>query len=376
MIERGRLNDLEVKGFKSIGHLKLKLRPLNLIIGANGAGKSNFMELFRFMNNLLDRKLQIHVKKHGKADKYLHFGRKTTPAIDIKLHFSPNSYIARLEPDQSGGLLFVRERCRFHAHETNGYGQETHEYKLANPGSEETGLPKLLFTNPTSAKEHVAHFISDWKLYHFHDTSESAPVKLDWRIRDSRVLHQDGRNLASFMNHIVETPAYEQIVRTVQRVAPFFHDFVLRPDEDDPKLIRLRWKHVGSDIEWDANDLSDGTLRFICLATLLLQPEPPTTILLDEPELGLHPYALGLLADMMRMASEKTQVIAATQSVTLANQFDWKDLIVVERRDNASTFRRLREREVSAWLENFEEGGTPLGMGDLWEKNIIGGNPK
>jgi len=142
----------------------------------------------------------------------------------------------------------------------------------------------------------------------------------------------------------------------------------LESERDNPQSIRLRWKHRGSDDTFDASDFSDGTLRFICLTTLLLQPRLPTIILLDEPELGLHPYALHLLAGMMRAASANTQIIASTQSVTLANQFSCEDLIIVDRVNDASQFRRLDEQELADWLDEYS-------IGELWEKNIIGGAP-
>jgi predicted ATPase len=176
-----------------------------------------------------------------------------------------------------------------------------------------------------------------------------------------------GENLAAFLYNIRETNAYKKIVRTIQRVAPFFHDFIFEIEANE--MIRLRWKHKGSDDYFDATMLSDGTLRFICLTTLLLQPNLPTIILLDEPELGLHPFAMQLLAAMMRSASEKTQIIASTQSVTLANQFSWKDIVVVDQIDNASNFRRLKEAEVTAWLEEYK-------IGDIWEMNAMGGTPE
>lgn len=151
-------------------------------------------------------------------------------------------------------------------------------------------------------------------------------------------------------------------------MAPFFLDFVLEPESDNPRQIRLRWRHRGCDDTFDAADFSDGTLRFICLTTLLLQPRLPTIILLDEPELGLHPYALQLLAAMMRTASGQTQIIASTQSVTLANQFSWEDLIVVDLIADASRFRRLNAEELDQWLDDYA-------IGELWEKNILGGTP-
>jgi len=151
-------------------------------------------------------------------------------------------------------------------------------------------------------------------------------------------------------------------------VAPFLEDFVLEPLALNQQMIRLEWREKGNDHVFGPGALSDGTLRFICLATLLLQPTLPSTILLDEPELGLHPYAITLLADLLRGASTKTQVIASTQSVSLVNQFEPQDILVVEREDGQSMFKRLEHGAMDAWLEDY-------GLGELWEKNLLGGRP-
>jgi predicted ATPase len=181
-------------------------------------------------------------------------------------------------------------------------------------------------------------------------------------------LRADAGNLAAFLLAIRNTPSYSKIAGTIQRVAPFFQDFLLQPDRANPELVRLRWKHRGTDAYFDANDLSDGTLRFIALTTMLLQPQPPAIILLDEPELGLHPHAIHLLAGLLRSAARLTQIIVSTQSVTLANQFEYRDLVVVDRADECSRFRRLPDEEVRPWLDEYA-------IGDLWEKNLIGGTP-
>lgn len=359
----GRLQHIKLEGFRSIRELDLELAPLNVLIGANGAGKSNFISFFKFMNKLLDKDLQLCTQDMGGADRVLYFGKKKTSEISIDLHFSPNGYEATLVPTQDNRLIFKDECGIFYGHEF-GYFGGTKRYALAKAGAEESSLPK---PSANTAPGFVAGYLSDWKVYHFHDTSDTAKVKGSHSIHDCERLRPQGENIAAFLYNIRETSSYQKIVKTIQRVAPFFHDFVFQEEKNE--LIRLRWKHKGSDEYFDATMLSDGTLRLICLTTLLMQPELPTILLLDEPELGLHPFAIQLLAAMMRSASAKTQIIASTQSVTLANEFGWQDLVIVDQVENASRFRRLEEQEVTQWLDDFR-------MGELWEMNLLGGTPE
>lgn len=360
----GKLNKITLEGFKSIKKMDLELGSLNVLIGPNGAGKSNFINFFKFMNVIQNKELQLYVAQKGTAEAFLHFGSKETSEIGARLHFSPNSYWMALVPTQDERLVFKAEIAFFHGDEA-GYKGGTKSYALASAGAEESLLPKR---GTMRAEEHVSRYISDWKIYHFHDTSDDAKVKKAGSIHENLRLRPQGENLAAFLYSIQDKPEYQKIVHTIQRVAPFFHDFILQPDKNNQEQIRLRWKHKGSDAYFDANSLSDGTLRFICLTTLLLQPQLPTVILLDEPELGLHPYAMQLLGAMLKSAATKTQIILSTQSVTLANQFEWSDIIVVEQKEGASSFRRLEQHEVEGWLEEYK-------MGDLWEKNLIGGTP-
>ena len=366
MPKLGYLNHLKLSGFRSIKEMDLPLGRLNVLIGPNGAGKSNFINFFRFMNKLLQKDLQLYVAEQGGADAILHFGRKQTPVLEASLQFEPNAYDCALVPTNDGRLVFKAEKCRFNAERIEYHGG-TKAVKLASPGAEESGLPS---PNTKSIPGHVARYIEDWKVYHFHDTSQSAPVKQPCKIADAGRLREQGENLAAFLYHIkeYEPKSYARIVSTIQRAAPFFHDFILEQDLHNERQIRLRWKHKGNDAYFDAHSLSDGTLRFICLTTLLLQPRLPSVILLDEPELGLHPYAIQLLGSMLRSASESTQIIASTQSVTLANEFEPENVIVVEHRDNNSQFRRLDPKAFESWLEDYR-------LGDLWEKNLLGGTP-
>jgi predicted ATPase len=363
----GKLKRLQINGYKSIKKLDIELQPLNIIIGSNGVGKSNFISFFKFMKKILDKELQIFVAQQGGANKILYFGKKTTDLISCVLYFPPNGYAFELIPATNDKLVFQNELSYFKASDIGYYGGAKKSI-LAQSGELESKLP--LSGSNASISGHIVQYIKDWKVYHFHDTSETAKVKQTCNINDYNILSADGSNLAAFLNYIqtYNPKSYQQIVKTIQRVAPFFQDFILKPEIHNQDTIKLKWKHKGTDEYFDANDLSDGTLRFILLTTLLLQPNLPTIILLDEPELGLHPFALKILASMFRKVSKKTQIIASTQSVTLADEFDLEDLIVVDRIDNQSMFKRLDAEEYQQWLEEYT-------LGEIWQKNLIGGVP-
>lgn len=363
-----KLDRLVLHGFKSIRSMDLAFGDLNLLIGPNGAGKSNLIGFFRFMYNVLNKDMQLSVRRQGGAERFLHFGSKATDRILAIIEFDPYSYRCSLVPTLDGDLVFERETCSQKASEGPAFRQMS-TFTLAGGGATESGLPDRRDSG-NRAPDNVLLAMSGWIVYHFHDTGDTAAVKKPGKIHDNAWLHPDAGNLAAFL-HLIrqqDAAAYADIVDAVRRIAPFFQDFILEPDRLAPDQIRLRWKHRGTDAYFDANDLSDGTLRFIALATLLLRPDPAPSILIDEPELGLHPHAIELLGGMMRSASTRTQIIASTQSVTLANQFPWTDLIVVDRVDEASAFRRLTEAEVEPWLDAY-------GPGDLWRKNLIGGTP-
>lgn len=360
------LEHIHIKGFKSIRNLTFEMQPLNVLIGANGAGKSNFIALFRLLNELIESRLQTYTAKQG-AESLLYYGAKITDYIEIELVFGRNGYRATLTPTTQGTLIFANESCWF-----QGDGDDRPYMVNLGSGHKETQLFAESSSTPQqTAADYIIGALRDWKIYHFHDTSEAAPIKQTHKLHDNERLRPDAANLAAFLYYLQaqHTQAYRRIVKTIRQVAPFFDDFNLRPSPLNPDMIRLAWRERDSDAYFDAHMLSDGTLRFMCLATLLLQPTLPSLILIDEPELGLHPYAIALLADLLEVAATKTQVILSTQSVPLINQFAPESIIVVDRKGNQSTFERLDEQALNMWL-------TEYGIGDLWEKNLIGGRPQ
>ena len=362
-----RIRQITVHGYKSFRHLDLLLRPsVNVLIGANGAGKSNFIGLFRMLRRMMSGELQLYVAQAGGADQLLHYGRKATEELVLKLRIATGAgisrYTCRLVPAEDN-LLIAGEQARF---------SDDPMPRSAGAPSPESRLPRWAVDDRNARR--LYEMLSGWRVYHFHDTSAGARVKQMGDIHQNDALLEDAGNLAAYLYLLRERHPghYQTIVETIRLAAPFFGDFVLRPHPLNPEKIRLEWRERGSDLIFGPDALSDGTLRFICLVTLLLQPAErlPSLIILDEPELGLHPYAIRLLASMAHTAAAKgVQVILATQSVTLVNQFTPNEVLVVERAEGVSTIRQLDEAALAGWLEDY-------GLGDLWDKSVFGGHPR
>lgn len=359
------IDKLSIEGFKSIRKLDdFKLDRLNVLIGANGAGKSNFVGFFRFLRELIEQRLQRAIQKEGGADACLYLGPKVTRQFAATLYFGNNGYRFSLEPTRDNRLVFANEAIYYNAWRSLGSGHLEASLKdhKDDPGvTARHGVPHYVFSA-----------VSSWVVYHFHDTSETAAVRRQAPINDNEYLRPSAENLAAFLFRMQQTTphTYQKIREVVRLAAPFFDDFKLRPVPANPELIQLEWSQTDSDYPFVASQLSDGTLRFICLATALLQPSPPPTMLFDEPELGLHPYALTLLANLFKQASQFwRQVIVSTQSAPLLNEFSPEDVIVVERKEGESTFRRLDRSDLSEWLQEYS-------LGELWQKNVLGGRPR
>ena len=368
--ETRNLKHIQIEGFKSIKKLDLPMKNINILIGANGAGKSNLISLFTFLGHLSQGKLQQYVKTEGGAERFFHFGTRNTEKIKLDLEIGNNSYSVEFLPNRDDdSLVFDVENCRMNS--------PSKSLKNLHSRKGESGLA-MESLKSQGVKFYTKKYLDQCRVYHFDDTSSQARFKKRSRLDNNYYLEEDAANIAPFLYELKNSEceedqqSYKQIVCAIQSVAPFFHDFYLEPtgklgDEN----ILLRWMHTDHRSPFSANILSDGTARFICLAVLLLQPEftRPDTIIFDEPELGLHPTALCVLADIIRSVSVKTQVICSTQSVIFANFFAPEDFIITELKEGASVFRRLEKEQVERWLDEY-------GMGDIWSKNLIGGRPQ
>ena len=366
------LHSISIKGFKSISHIEnLPLGPINVLIGPNGSGKSNFIGVFPFLNAINSQHLQQYVIRAGGADKVLHYGSKTTEELIIQISFDEESYKYEiwLKATDADALYVDGLHIKLEATQSEHPGYQFVQSFDSTP-SDEVELPSL--PESLQLENDIKNHLDSWRLYHFHDTSSGSSMKKTADLNDNRFFRPDGANLAPFLYYLREKheSSYSLIRRTVQRVAPFFDDFALAPQQLNEDKIRLEWRHKGTAAYFDAASLSDGSLRFIALATLLLQPESlrPSVILLDEPELGLHPYAITMLASLLKQAAAQTQIILATQSPFLLDHFEPEDVLVADRVNGQTQLTRLDTASLETWLQDYS-------LGQLWEKNEIGGRP-
>ncbi len=361
------LEKLTIKGFKSIRELvDFKLSNLNVIVGANGTGKSNLISFFKMLRALIDSNLNRYVIDSGGAGDLLFNGRKTTDKMVFETRFGTRGYCFTLVPTPNDTCAIVQE-ARYYA------GGRTGWWDLGNSDDGTSLMVAEVKNNKPDAKysRPVYDAIASWQIYHFHDTSATAGSRHYEIVQDNKVLRTDAANIAPFLLKMRQqhTREYKTIINAIRLVTPFFDDFLLEPTQRGAKEeVNLSWSQKGSDYPMQPYHLSDGTLRFICLTTALLQPKPPSTIIIDEPELGLHPAAIVILAELIQQAAQRTQVIVATQSPALIDQFAINDIIVVNRKDGASSFERLNETDFSEWLERYS-------VGELWTKNVITGGP-
>ena len=371
-----KLTEIRLKGFKSIDGQAGQLIPLGdttVLLGANGSGKSNLVSFFKMLSYITTGALQQYVGQQG-ASRLLFYGNKITESISFKLTLESGSIRDTYEMRLSHGLpdrLFISgEKITYH--KVSHPSPCPQEYFL-DVGGSESGLSG----DHRKTSQILHNLLSSIRTYQFHDTSDSAKIKDRGYVDDARYLRSDAGNLAAFLKmlkgHASFKKYYQRIIHHIRRVMPQFGDFELEPVPGNNNYVRLNWRdNSGNNYLFDPNQISDGSLRFMALATLLLQPPEllPKFIVLDEPELGLHPAAIAELTGIVRAASQKSQILLATQSTRLVDEFPIDKLLVVERDDEnkCSIFKKLNAEQLDEWLKRYS-------ISELWEKNVLGGQP-
>lgn len=362
------IESVVIKNFKSIKELEMPLSRLNVLIGSNGVGKSNFISFFEMTKAIFEQRFGSYTLQRGGIDSLLYRSRKSSSEIYGLLDFNnTNAFYFRLKPSQSNkGYIectgdYFNKNSIAEKKDYNSWHQTTWDKSV-----EESSL----ISSSKWRASYLKTYLRSFTVYHFHDTSSTSPMRGNCDVNDNVYLKDNGSNLAAYLYMLEKTDekAFRLIEGTIHSIAPYFKKFNLRPDPLYPSKISLEWEEVNSDMYLNGYSLSDGTIRFIALATLLLQPNLPEIIIIDEPELGLHPAAINKLAALIKRASLSSQIILSTQSTNLVNCFEPEDIVVVDRVDEQTVFKRLNKEDLSVWMNDYN-----YSISDMWETNLIGG---
>lgn len=362
------IEQITIKNYKSIRKIeKLPLRRINLLIGENGAGKSNFISFFEMLNAIYERRFGQYVLQRGGIGRFFNFNAQADESIFCLVDFDNVSAVSlNIIPSQTGKGIISN-----FSHFFNGHGDKEKNYSKWHDITLDSDVEESdIQSNNSKRMGYVKKQLASFKIYHFHDTSLKSPMRGPSAMGDYEMLRSDASNLAAWLYRLKQTDksSFQLIEGTVKSVAPYFRKFHLEPDAINSHQIKLEWEEEESDRYLDGYSFSDGTIRFVALAALLLSEQRPDIILIDEPELGLHPAAMTKLAAMIRRASQNSQIIVSTQSAAFVDEFDSEDIIVAERNEGGTAFHRLDAAKLGSWRNNYS-------LGELWRKNVLGGRP-
>ena len=385
-MEPTKIESVNIRGFRSMADVELAGIPkAAVLIGANGSGKSNFIRFFDMLSRMLGaRRLAEFVEMQGGADDQLHGGSRITPRIEAEVRLRTeagrNDYRFMLSHAHPDRFFFSEECFRFsrsalHANVPMQYPGTEASWERLGSGHQEAEIVKAAQTGAsydvkfTTARV-IVNLLRGCAVYQFHDTSDTSDFKKRWDTEDNNYLRSHGGNLAAVLLRLErqDIKRCELICQHIGRILPVFDRFQI---EESYGRVLLRWKARGTDKTFGAHLTSDGSLRFFALVTLLNLPPGmlPDVLLLDEPELGLHPAAIALVGGMIKALAEERQVIIATQSPLLVDAFDLNEIFVLELQNGCTEIHKLSPNEYEVWLDdNFTSG-------ELWQKNLLGGRP-
>jgi predicted ATPase len=292
------------------------------------------------------------VRENGFAAALLHYGPKATEAIRLAVVIKEQGFTYRYKSSlafaSDDSLYFLEETLELTDAEGCSSSGTLGSGHRESPLMEAAGSISEPFHSDDLPEPQVLAAVNRWlgrmTFYHFHDTSAQSKLRTHARCEDDRYPRSDGSNLAA--------PAIKQL---------------------DPVAVngsvRLDWID-DRDERFGCHQLSDGTLRALALITVLSQPTErlPWLISIDEPELGLHPAAIALIAELCRSVSRHTQIILSTQSTELLDHFMVDEVVVVERQQGETCLKRLSDKDLRLWLEDYS-------LRELYAKGVIGGTP-
>jgi predicted ATPase len=334
-----RITSLKIDGFKVFENFEAKLGPLEVVVGANGAGKSSLFELLRFLREGMEREIPPEIVPGGLGMQLFHSPEspRFSWLLDIAgLSDKVFSYFGALI-GPAGVARFDDEGLAVDGGVSVPFGHLTGD---GPPKRLELGLFKNEQTKATY------YFIDRFSLYSSFKIS-SSKIRRSSLVEQDPQLREDGGNLSSILHYFATEhfSILEDLRSLLRLIGPGFQSLTVKA-RGGPGEVMAFWREEGVDADLTLADLSDGILRFLCWAVLCLHPKPPTLICIDEPELGLHPRVLPLLAGLFQKASERTQIILATHSSYFLSQFPLENIAVMRKEDGRAVWIKPADHQV------------------------------
>jgi predicted ATPase len=385
-------DSIQVQGFRRLRDFHLRLEPLNVMIGANGSGKTSLLEVFSLLaasasgglketiHNLGGVNLNLTASEYSdtSAAEEMRFGLEKSVPGNAPLKYSVSLRQAGANyqiPNESFTQHQDVTKPGPHKHFDAGYGDVRYydpaARKLVIPAWEHDPQESALSQVPKmyQAPEDFRKTLASSTHYHGLDVGSRAPVRLPQPMREAKLPGRDGEDLVSCLYWMREAgpDRFETIQDTIRAAFPGFERLNFPPVAAG--TLALTWKEKGMKHPFFMHQLSEGTLRFLWLVTLLYSPGLTGVTMIDEPEVSLHPELLSILADCLREASQRTQLIIATHADRLVRFLSPGDVVVMDVQEDGTTrATRAIDLNLDAWLDDYT-------LDQVWQHGTLGGRP-
>ena len=378
-----KMKNIKIEGFRRLNDIEINMRPLMVMIGANGVGKSSLLDAVSLLAASAAGELNRTLNNMGGVADVITRGRSEAVHLEASMEdpgYELFEYCLYIEPKGQAYNISQEMLTQLQPdfqdpfkHIESDYGDiryfDVETDRLVRPEWEHNPLETSLSQVPKMFRrpEELRRVLNSVIQYHVLDVSKRAPIKLPQQMKPADLPGSDGEDLISFLYNLRESDhdRYELIEDTLKAAFPGFESLNFPPVAAG--MLSMTWKEKQFRNPLYIHQLSEGTLRFLWLVALLQSPGLSVITMIDEPEVSLHPEMLSLIADLMREASERTQVIIATHSDSLIRFLDPKEVIVMDiDEDGFTTAEWADTLDIEHWLKEYS-------LDELWRMGRIGG---
>jgi len=380
-----KINHIKIEGFRRLKEIDLPIRPLMVIIGANGVGKTSLLDAYSLLSASATGGLNSKLSQFGGLSSVLTRDDADCVTLFVDMDvpgYKPLEYEISLTTKGAGyaisrEILSQTRNKNKHAEAFKHIDSKDNDIKyfetekevLIRPNWEYDPLETSLFQVPKMFRqpEELRRILGSVTQYHVLDVGSRAPVKLPQQMKPADLPGADGEDLIPFLYYLRESnrERYEAIEDSLRAAFPNFESLSFPPVAAG--MLTLTWKDRNFRKPFFMHELSEGTLRFLWLVSLLQSPGLSTVTMIDEPEVSLHPELLSFLADLMREASKRTQLIIATHSDRLIRFLEPKEVVVMDSDDDGCTTAQWGDTlDLDDWLKEYS-------LDEVWRMGRMGG---